>query len=53
MPNTVTLMSEFCPQRFSATKTNTVFCGFPLCVASGSLLAVGMITGPHGRRSRG
>ena len=30
MPNAVTLMSEYCPQRRRATMTNTMFCGFPL-----------------------
>jgi AAHS family 4-hydroxybenzoate transporter-like MFS transporter len=29
MPNAVTLVSEYCPQRLRATITNTMFCGFP------------------------
>jgi AAHS family 4-hydroxybenzoate transporter-like MFS transporter len=45
MPNAVTLMSEFCPQRLRATMTNTMFCGFPLGAASGGFLAAWMI--PH------
>jgi AAHS family 4-hydroxybenzoate transporter-like MFS transporter len=43
MPNAVTLMSEFCPQRLRATMTNTMFCGFPLGAASGGFLAAWMI----------
>jgi MFS transporter, AAHS family, 4-hydroxybenzoate transporter len=45
MPNAVTLMSEYCPQRLRATMTNTMFCGFPLGAASGGFLAAWMI--PH------
>lgn len=53
MPNAVTLMSRFCPQRLRATMTKTMFCGFPLGAASGGFLAAWMIMGPRGRRSRG
>src|SRR5471032_224683 len=30
MPNAVTIMSEFCPDRRRATLINLMFCGFPL-----------------------
>jgi AAHS family 4-hydroxybenzoate transporter-like MFS transporter len=43
MPNAVTLMSEFCPQRRRATMTNLMFCGFPLGAAFGGFLAAWMI----------
>lgn len=43
MPNAVTLMSEFCPDRRRATLTNTMFCGFPLGAACGGFLAAWMI----------
>ena len=43
MPNAVTLMSEFCPQRRRATVTNLMFCGFPLGAAFGGFLAAWMI----------
>jgi AAHS family 4-hydroxybenzoate transporter-like MFS transporter len=43
MPNAVTLMSEYCPQRRRATMTNTMFCGFPLGAACGGFLAAWMI----------
>src|SRR3954469_23233456 len=29
MPNAVTLVSEFCPDRWRSTLTNAMFCGFP------------------------
>ena len=45
MPNAVTLMNEFCPERQRATLTNAMFCGFPLGVALGGFLAAWMI--PH------
>jgi AAHS family 4-hydroxybenzoate transporter-like MFS transporter len=45
MPNAVTMMSEYCPQRLRATMTNTMFCGFPLGAASGGFVAAWMI--PH------
>jgi AAHS family 4-hydroxybenzoate transporter-like MFS transporter len=45
MPNAVTLMSEYCPQRLRATMTNAMFCGFPLGAASGGFLAAWMV--PH------
>ncbi len=43
MPNAVTLLSEFCPQRRRATMTNLMFCGFPLGAALGGFLAAWMI----------
>jgi MFS transporter, AAHS family, 4-hydroxybenzoate transporter len=45
MPNTVTLMSEYCPDRRRATLVNLMFCGFPLGAAFGGFLAAWMI--PH------
>jgi AAHS family 4-hydroxybenzoate transporter-like MFS transporter len=45
MPNAVTLMNEFCPERQRAILTNAMFCGFPLGVAFGGFLAAWMI--PH------
>ena len=43
MPNAVTLMSEYCPDRRRAMLTNTMFCGFPLGAAFGGFLAAWMI----------
>jgi AAHS family 4-hydroxybenzoate transporter-like MFS transporter len=43
MPNAVTLMSEFCPDKRRATLTNAMFCGFPLGAALGGFLAAWMI----------
>ncbi|PYD89404.1 aromatic acid/H+ symport family MFS transporter [Pseudomonas syringae pv. pisi] len=43
MPNAVTLMSEFCPDRKRALLTNAMFCGFPLGAALGGFLAAWMI----------
>lgn len=45
MPNAVTLMSEYCPDKSRATITNAMFCGFPLGAAFGGFLAAWMI--PH------
>src|SRR5947209_5710055 len=45
MPNAVTLVSEFCPDRWRSTLTNAMFCGFPLGAALGGFLAAWMI--PH------
>ena len=45
MPNAITLVSEFCPDRQRATITNAMFCGFPLGAALGGFLAAWMI--PH------
>ncbi|MDF0605688.1 aromatic acid/H+ symport family MFS transporter [Neisseriaceae bacterium TC5R-5] len=45
MPNVVTLMSEFSPQRRRLLLTNAMFCGFPLGAACGGFLASWMI--PH------
>ncbi|MCG5074128.1 MFS transporter [Paraburkholderia tagetis] len=45
MPNAVTLMSEFCPDRRRSTVINLMFCGFPLGAACGGFLAAWMI--PH------
>ena len=43
MPNAVTLMSEYCPDKLRATLTNAMFCGFPLGAAFGGFLAAWMI----------
>ena len=43
MPNAVTLMSEYCPDRMRAMLTNAMFCGFPLGAALGGFLAAWMI----------
>jgi AAHS family 4-hydroxybenzoate transporter-like MFS transporter len=43
MPNAVTLMSEYCPDKRRAMLTNTMFCGFPLGAAFGGFLAAWMI----------
>lgn len=45
MPNAVTLMSEYCPDKRRAMLTNAMFCGFPLGAAFGGFLAAWMI--PH------
>src|SRR5246500_831961 len=45
MPNAVTMMGEFCPDRRRATMINLMFCGFPLGAACGGFLAAWMI--PH------
>ncbi|CAO3440768.1 MFS transporter [Azospirillum endophyticum] len=43
MPNSVTLMSEYCPEGRRAMMTNAMFCGFPLGAALGGFLAAWMI----------
>jgi AAHS family 4-hydroxybenzoate transporter-like MFS transporter len=43
MPNAVTLMSEFCPERRRNFLTNAMFCGFPLGAALGGFLAAWII----------
>jgi AAHS family 4-hydroxybenzoate transporter-like MFS transporter len=43
MPNAVTLMSEYCPDRRRSMLTNAMFCGFPLGAACGGFLAAWMI----------
>ncbi|MGB0129244.1 MAG: MFS transporter [Rhodocyclaceae bacterium] len=43
MPNAVTLVSEYCPERRRALITNAMFCGFPLGAALGGFLAAWMI----------
>jgi len=45
MPNSVTLVSEYCPEQRRAMITNAMFCGFPLGAAFGGFLAAWMI--PH------
>lgn len=45
MPNAVTMMGEFSPDRRRATVINLMFCGFPLGAAFGGFLAAWMI--PH------
>ncbi|TKC79227.1 MFS transporter [Trinickia terrae] len=45
MPNAVTMMGEFCPDRRRATTINLMFCGFPLGAACGGFLAAWLI--PH------
>jgi AAHS family 4-hydroxybenzoate transporter-like MFS transporter len=43
MPNAVTLMSEFCPEKRRSFLTNAMFCGFPLGAALGGFLAAWII----------
>ncbi|KAF1029549.1 MAG: 4-hydroxybenzoate transporter PcaK [Burkholderia plantarii] len=43
MPNAVTMMGEFCPDKRRATVINLMFCGFPLGAAFGGFLAAWMI----------
>lgn len=43
MPNAVTVMSEYSPDRMRSTITNLMFCGFPLGAAFGGLLAAWLI----------
>lgn len=43
MPNALTLMSEYAPDRRRSVLVNTVFCGFPLGAALGGLLAAWLI----------
>ncbi|GLU31152.1 MFS transporter [Trinickia caryophylli] len=43
MPNAVTMMGEFCPDRRRATVINLMFCGFPLGAALGGFLAAWLI----------
>ncbi len=43
MPNAVTVMSEYSPDRIRSTITNLMFCGFPLGAAFGGFLAAWMI----------
>src|SRR5579864_4936564 len=43
MPNAVTMMSEYCPDRLRAFITNAMFCGFPLGASFGGFVAAWMI----------
>ncbi|WP_274585215.1 MFS transporter [Neisseria leonii] len=43
MPNAVTLLSEFCPDRKRALIVNTMFCGFPVGAAAGGFAAAWLI----------
>ncbi|PTB22385.1 aromatic acid/H+ symport family MFS transporter [Trinickia symbiotica] len=43
MPNAVTMMGEFCPNRRRSTVINLMFCGFPLGAALGGFLAAWLI----------
>jgi AAHS family 4-hydroxybenzoate transporter-like MFS transporter len=43
MPNAVTLMSEFSPERMRTVLVNTMFCGFPLGASAGGFLASWLI----------
>lgn len=43
MPNVITLMSEYCPDRRRAVLTSAMFSGFPLGAAFGGLLAAWII----------
>jgi len=45
MPNAVTMMGEYCPDRRRAAIINLMFCGFPLGAALGGFPAAWMI--PH------
>lgn len=43
MPNAVTLLSEYCPERQRALLTTATFCGFPVGLSLGGFLAAWMI----------
>jgi len=43
MPNAVTMMSEYCPDKRRAMITNAMFCGFPMGAAFGGFLAAWII----------
>ncbi|MBP6563515.1 MAG: MFS transporter, partial [Neisseriaceae bacterium] len=43
MPNAVTLLSEYCPEKRRFFLVNTMFCGFPVGAAMGGFLAAWMI----------
>ncbi len=43
MPNAVTLLSEFCPDRRRAILVNTMYCGFPIGAAIGGFAAAWII----------
>lgn len=43
LPNVVTLMSEFCPDKSRSFVTNALFCGFPLGAALGGFISAWMI----------
>ncbi|WP_395301025.1 aromatic acid/H+ symport family MFS transporter [Enterobacter sp. ECC-175] len=45
MPNAITLISEFAPQRCRAMAINTMYCGFPLGAAGGGAISSWLI--PH------
>ena len=50
MPNAITLISEFAPQRCRAMAINTMYCGFPLGAAGGGAISSWLIP-HHGWRS--
>lgn len=43
MPNAITLISEFAPQRCRAMAINTMYCGFPLGAAGGGVISSWLI----------
>ncbi len=43
MPNAITLMAEYCPERRRAVIVNTMFCGFPLGASLGGVLAAWLV----------
>jgi MFS transporter, AAHS family, 4-hydroxybenzoate transporter len=43
MPNAITLISEYCPDKNRSMITNAMFCAFPLGAACGGFLAAEMI----------
>jgi MFS transporter, AAHS family, 4-hydroxybenzoate transporter len=43
MPNAITLISEYCPDKKRSMITNAMFCAFPLGAACGGFLAAEMI----------
>jgi len=45
MPNTITLTSEFCPDKRRSFLVTTMFCGFTLGSALGGLASAGLIDG--------
>ena len=43
MPNAVTILSEFCPEKKRSFMVNTMYCGFPLGAAAGGFVSSWLI----------
>ncbi|UOO93192.1 MULTISPECIES: MFS transporter [Vitreoscilla] len=43
MPNAVTILSEFCPEKKRSFLVNTMYCGFPLGAAAGGFVSAWLI----------